>query len=75
MRAGWVRQPSDSVTILASNDFARIEIRFLVSKGNLAGNGTAHSDAALEPDSTGRLSDLRRSWKFSATEVPCVSTQ
>jgi hypothetical protein len=75
MRAGWLRQPSDTVTVLASNDFVRIEIRFLVSKGNLAGHGTAHSDAALEPDSTGRLSDLRRSWEFSATEAPCVSTQ
>jgi len=75
MRARWIRQPNDSVTLLASNDFVRIEIRFLVSKRNLAGSGTAHSDAALEPEFTGRLSDLRRSWKFSAIEAPCNSTQ
>jgi hypothetical protein len=73
MRAVWRRQPDDSIAVLAFNDFMRVEIRFLVSKGNLAGQGTAHSDAALEPDSSGRLSDLRRSWKFSATEAPCDS--
>jgi hypothetical protein len=71
--AGWRRPSADSVALLASNDFVRIEIRFLVSNGNLAGQATAHSDAALEPDSTGRLSDLRRSWKFSAAAVPCDS--
>jgi hypothetical protein len=73
MGAGWRREPDDSVAVLASNDFVRIEIRFLASNGSLAGRGAAHSDAALEPDSTGRLSDLRRSWKFSATEAPCDS--
>ena len=71
MTATWHRQPDDSVALLAANDFARIEIRFLVSNGDLAGQGTAHSDAALEPDSTGRLSDLRRSWKFRATAARC----
>lgn len=71
MTATWRLQPDDSVALLAANDFARIEIRFLISNGNLTGQGTAHSDAALEPDSTGRLSDLRRSWKFSATAAPC----
>jgi hypothetical protein len=71
MTATWRRQPDDSVALLAANDFVRIEIRFLVSNGNLVGQGTAHSDAALEPDSTGRLSDLRRFWKFRATAAPC----
>ena len=71
MTAIWRRQPGDSAVLLASNDFVRIEIRFLVSNDKLSGQGIAHSDAALEPDSTGRLSDLRRSWKFSAAEVPC----
>ena len=71
MTAIWRRQPGDSVVLLASNDFVRIEIRFLVSNDKLSGQGTAHSDAALEPDSTGRLSDLRRSWKFSAAAAPC----
>jgi hypothetical protein len=71
MTANWRRQPDDSVALLAANDFARIEIRFMVSNGNLVGQGTAHSDAALEPDSTGRLSDLRRSWNFRATAAPC----
>ena len=61
------------MTVLANDDFVRIELRFVVSNGSLAGLGAAHSDAALEPDSTGRLSDLRRSWKFSATEAPCDS--
>lgn len=73
MTASWRRQPDDSVALLASNDFVRVEIRFLVSNRNLAGHGSAHSDAALEPDSTGRLSDLRRSWKFDASEAPCDS--
>ena len=71
MGAQWRRQSNDSVALLAFNDFVRIDIRFLASKGSLAGQGMAHSDAAIEPDSTGRLSDLRRSWKFSAAEVPC----
>ena len=71
MGAQWRRQSEDSVALLAFNDFVRIDIRFLASKGSLAGQGMAHSDAAIEPDSTGRLSDLRRSWKFSAAEVPC----
>lgn len=73
MRAGWRRQAGDSVTLRAFNDFVRIEIRFLVSNGELSGHATAHSDAALEPDSSGRLSDLRRSWKFDASEVTCDS--
>ena len=73
MTAVWRRQPGDSVFLLASNDFARIEIRFLAFRDSLAGHGSVHSDAALEPDSTGRLGDLRRSWKFDATEVPCDS--
>lgn len=71
MGAGWRRQPNDSVAVLASNDFLRAELRFVVSRDSLAGQGTAHSDAALEPDSTGQLSDLRRSWKFNATEASC----
>lgn len=69
--AAWRRQPDDSVTLISADDFLRVELRFVVSKGNLDGQASAHSDAALEPDSTGRLSDLRRSWKFSATEAPC----
>ncbi len=73
MSAVWRRQPGDSVFVLASNDFARIEIRFLPLKGSLAGHGSVHSDAALEPDSAGRLSDLRRSWNFEAAEAPCDS--
>ena len=72
-RADWRRQSGDSVVVILFNDFERIEIRFLVSKGNLTGHATAHSDAALEPDSTGRLSDLRRAWEFGATEAPCDS--
>jgi hypothetical protein len=73
MSAVWRRQPGDSVFLLASNDFVRIEIQFVALKVSLAGHGSAHSDAALEPDSTGRLSDLRRSWEFDATEAPCDS--
>jgi hypothetical protein len=72
-RAVWRRQSGDSLVVIVFNDFERIEIRFLVSKGDLTGHATAHSDAALEPDSTGALSDLRRSWKFSAIEAPCDS--
>jgi hypothetical protein len=70
-RAGWRRQPNGSVTLLSFDDFLGVEFRFEVSKDSLAGKATAHSDAALEPDSSGQLSDLRRSWMLSATEVPC----
>jgi hypothetical protein len=73
--AGWRRQIDDSVALSAGDDFLRVELRFMASKGSLVGQGKAHSDAALEPDSTGRLSDLRRSWKFAATEAPCDSMQ
>ena len=73
MRGQWRRQSHDSVDLVAFNDFVRIEIRFLVSKDELAGQGSAHSDAAIEPDSRKRLTDLRRSWKFVATAAPCAA--
>jgi hypothetical protein len=37
------------------------------------GSALARSDAALERDASGRLTDLRRQWPIRAVRAPCDS--
>ena len=73
LRAVWRRRSRDSVHVIGADDFLRVELRLVVSSGQAVGHGDAHSDAALERDSQGRLGDLRRSWDFTAVSVSCDS--
>jgi hypothetical protein len=71
--ARWRRDGTDSVRFIAGDDFLRLEMRLALSDSLAIGSATARSDAALEPDSSGRLGDLRRTWTLRAVRVPCDS--
>ena len=73
MNATWKRAPSDSVAIVAFDDFLRVELKALRSSAGLTGSGLATSDAELVRDSAGRMRDLRREWMFAARPVTCDS--
>jgi hypothetical protein len=71
--AFWRRDSTDSVRLIAGDDFLKLEMRLAVSESLATGSALARSDAALEPDSSGRLADLRRVWTFRAVRAPCDS--
>ncbi len=73
LSALWRRARGDSVSIVAADDFLRVELRLAVSGSAIGGRALARSDAALEPDSTGRLRELRREWILRASRAPCDS--
>lgn len=73
MAARWRRAAGDSVAVLAADDFLRVELSLGLSDTLATGRATAHSDAAAERDSAGRLVDLRRAWVLSARSAPCDS--
>jgi hypothetical protein len=66
----WSRQ-GDTISIVASDDFLRVELLLTSFSGGIAGEGNAHSDATLEPDASGRVGELRRRWPFAAERLPC----
>jgi hypothetical protein len=71
--ARWRRHSADTVRLLGADDFLRVELWLAVTDDSASGRGEAHSDAAAERDATGRLVDLRRSWRLSAVRAPCDS--
>ena len=68
--ATW-RRDADMIELSARDDFLRVDLRVAATDSVLMGGATAHSDAALERDSSGTLGDLRRRWTFRAVRVPC----
>lgn len=69
--ATWRRLPPDSLLVVAFDDFLRVEMRLAVRDSSATGTATAHSDAALERDSAGRLGEFRRGWPVAARQAPC----
>jgi hypothetical protein len=69
----WRHQAGDSVDVTAFDDFLRVELRLRVDQARSSGRGRAHSDAALERDSSGRLTELRRAWAVLANAASCDS--
>ena len=69
----WARLAGDTLRIVAGDDFLRTELRVVLTKDSLVGQADAHSDADLEPDSAGKLGDLRRKWRLTAVRAPCDS--
>lgn len=70
--AAW-RRNADSLVVAGSNDFVRVEMRLRVTDSGARGTLMAHSDAALERDSTGKLREFRRDSKISFRQSPCDS--
>jgi hypothetical protein len=71
--AFWRRDATDSVVLRAGDDFLRIEMRLAVTDSSITGSAVARSDATVERDASGRLSDLRRQWMLRADRAPCDS--
>jgi hypothetical protein len=71
--AGWRRSDKDSVRVVGFDDFLRTELSLVITEDSAVGRASAHSDATLEPDASGKVGDLRRAWSFSARRAPCDS--
>jgi hypothetical protein len=71
--ATWRRASGDSVSVLAAGHHLRVELRLAISDSAAVGAALARSDAAAEPDASGRLRDLRREWVLTASRAPCDS--
>lgn len=69
----WRRDATDSVALAAADDFLRVEMRLGLSDSLVIGSASARSDAALERDRSGRLTELRRQWTIRAVRAPCDS--
>lgn len=70
--AVW-RRNADSLVVAGFNDFVRIEMRLRVVGSAARGTLTAHSDAALERDSAGKLREFSRSGTIRFRQAPCDS--
>ena len=73
MAAQWRRIAGDSIHVVASNDFLRVEYRALPATSGIRGTLHTRSDAALERDSTGQLRELNRQREMTARVAPCDS--
>jgi hypothetical protein len=62
---------ADSISVTGFDDFLRVEMRLHATDSVLTGSANAHSDAALEPDSTGAMKELRRQWTHTGRAAPC----
>jgi hypothetical protein len=69
----WRRDSTDSLVLRTGDDFLQIDMRLAVTDSRATGSALARSDAALEPDSTGRLGELRRQWTLHAVRASCDS--
>jgi len=65
------RLGADSMSIVAFNDFLRVELRVSASDSTLRGTALATSDAAETRDTAGRSRRFRREWKLVARRRPC----
>ena len=70
--ARW-RRMADSIVVGGFNDFVRIEMRLRVADSAARGMLKAHSDAALERDSAGRLRAFSRSIAIRLRQASCDS--
>jgi hypothetical protein len=68
--AAW-RRKGDSVIVAGFNDFVRIEMRLRLADSAARGTLNAHSDAALERDSAGRLRAFSRNATISLRQASC----
>lgn len=71
--ARWIRVAPDSVAFTAADDFLRVEMRLRLAKEALDGRAEARSDAALERDQSGQMTELVRAWTLEATRTTCDS--
>ncbi len=69
----WEERSRDTLHVAAGNDFLRTAFDVLITENALRGRATAHSDADLEPDTAGKLGDVRRAWELRAVRAPCDS--
>ncbi|HEX6313824.1 MAG TPA: hypothetical protein VFZ73_03160 [Gemmatimonadaceae bacterium] len=67
------QQLTDSIFVSGFNDFVRIEFRLRAGDSGARGTYRAHSDAALERDSTGTLREFRRSGDVVLAAASCDS--
>jgi hypothetical protein len=67
------QQRGDSMVVSGFNDFVRIEFRLQARESVVRGVYRAHSDAALERDSTGALREFRRSGDMILSTASCDS--
>jgi hypothetical protein len=70
--AAW-RRMTDSLVVAGFNDFVKIEMRLRVADSAARGTLKAHSDAALERDSAGKLREFSRSSRIAFRQAPCDS--
>jgi hypothetical protein len=70
--AAW-RRMTDSIVVAGFNDFVKIEMRLRVADSAARGTLNAHSDAALERDSAGKLREFSRSSQIRFRQAPCHS--
>jgi len=73
LRGSWRRASPDSLSVVAADDFLRVQLRLAFSDSTVAGEAVAMSDADVERDASGRLRDFRREWTFTAARAPCDS--
>ena len=71
MQARWERADT-LVTVVAADDFLRVELRFSESGNNIRGHADAASDATSERDSAGVMREFRRSWELSGRREGCA---
>jgi hypothetical protein len=67
----WTARAGDTAYVDARDDFLRTQIWFVIRGDSLHGRADAYSDATLEGDSSGALSELHRTWPLSAGRAPC----
>ena len=68
--AAW-RRAGDSLIVAGFNDFVRIEMRLRLADSAASGTLNAHSDAALERDSAGKLREFSRNATIRLRRAPC----
>ena len=73
LEGSWRRTSADSLVVGGFNDFVQIDLRLRVSDSGASGRLHAHSDAALERDSSGKLREFRRDSRILFSRAPCDS--
>jgi hypothetical protein len=69
----WRRLPGDSVHIVAFNDFVRLEYRARAVDTTFIGALRARSDAAVQRDSIGQLTEMDRRIDINGRTTTCDS--
>ena len=73
LRGLWRRASTDSVSIVAADDFLRVQLQLAIIGSVATGRALATSDADVERDSSGELRDFRREWILRAVRATCDS--